>query len=112
MGGKRRMLLCYESGWSETTSDWGAGVERIVDGCDYERHYWDEIQAVERACERLRSPEFRKTVRVVYRVMVLERGSKKEKRKLIMSMLGIRNAFAYYKRVGRITEILTRPRRR
>ena len=112
MGGKRRMLLCHESGWSETTSDWGAGVERIVGGCDYELHYWDELQAVERACERLRSPEFRKTVRVVYRVMVLERGSKKEKRKLIMSMLGIRNVFAYYKRVIRITKILTRPRRR
>lgn len=110
MGGKRRMLLCYDSGWSETTSDWGEGVERIVRECDRERLRWDELEAVERACERLRSPVFRETVRVVYRVMTMESGSRYEKRDLIMSMLRIRKVRAYRMRIIRITEILRRPR--
>ena len=64
------------------------------------------------SCSRTLSTMARTAKSLVYRVMVLERGSKYEKRKLILAMLGIRAIKAYYSRIDRIIQILRRPRRR
>ena len=87
------------------------GVNDLVSYCDREARLWYELQAVERACKKLRQGDFRQTVRTVYRVMRFESGSKYELRALILRLLGV-DKWAYYKRIKTITRILTHSRRR
>ena len=61
------------------------------------------------SCSRTLSTMARTAKSLVYRVMVLERGSKYEKRKLILAMLGI-NDWAFRWRVNQIVAILNNHR--
>ena len=92
-------------------TDFGMGVNGLVSYCDREARLWDELQAVERACARLRTKQLCETVRVVYRVVRFEPCAEDEQRALILRILGLDDA-SYRDRVRRIIEILTRPRRR
>ena len=90
--------------------DHGKSVNDLVSYCDREARLWDELQAVERACMKLK-PVFRKTVRTVYRVVRFERCAEDEQRALILRMLRV-NDRAYRKRLKTIIRILTHSRRR
>ena len=92
-------------------TDRGKVVNDVVTYCDREARLWYELQAVERACKKLRNPVFRKTVRTVYRVVRFERCADEEQRPLILRMLRV-NDRAYRKRISTIIRILTRSRRR
>ena len=92
-------------------TDFGMGVNGLVSYCDREARLWDEIQAVERACRKLRQGDFRQTVRTVYRVLRFESGSKYEQRALILRMLRVKKG-AYYMRLRIIIRILTHTNRR
>ena len=92
-------------------TDYGRGVESVVAYADREIDLWREMCMVERACRKLRSPAFRKTVRTVYRIFRFEPCAEDEQRALILRILGV-NEWAYYKRIGTIVKILRRPRRR
>ena len=92
-------------------TDYGMGVNGLVSYCDREARLWEELQAVERACKKLRQGDFRQTVRTVYRVLRFESGSKYEQRALILRILRVKRK-AYYERIRVIIQILTRSRRR
>ena len=92
-------------------TDYGMGVNGLVSYCDREARLWEELQAVERACRKLRQGDFRQTVRTVYRVLRFESGSKYEQRALILRILRVKRK-AYYERIRVIIQILTRSRRR
>ena len=92
-------------------TDYGMGVNGLVSYCDREARLWEELQAVERACKKLRQGDFRQTVRTVYRVVRFEGGSKYEQRALILRILRVKRK-AYYERIRVIIQILTRSRRR
>jgi len=91
-------------------TDFGMGVNGLVSYCDREARLWDELQAVERACRKLRQGDFRQTVRTVYRVLRFESGSQNEQRALILRILRV-NDRAYRKRMSSIIRILTRSKR-
>ena len=90
-------------------TDHGKGVNDVVSYCDREVRLWNELQAVERACARLRTKQLRETVRVVYRVVRFEPCAEDEQRALILGTLGVDEG-AYYMRVEKIVKILGRRR--
>ena len=90
-------------------TDYGMGVNGLVSYSDREARLWEELQAVERACERLRTKQLRETVRVVYRVVRFDPCAEDEQRALILSILGVDEG-AYYMRVEKIVKILGRRR--
>ena len=92
-------------------TDRGKGVNDVVTYCDREERLWYELQAVERACKKLRQGVYRKTVRTVYRVVRFERCAEEEQRQLILRMLRVKEG-AYYMRIRKIIRILTHSRRR
>ena len=92
-------------------TDFGMGVKGLMSHCDREARLWDELQAIERACRKLRQGVFRKTVRTVYRVLRFERCAVEEQRPLILRMLRVKEG-AYYMRIRKIIRILTHSRRR
>ena len=90
-------------------TDFGMGVNALVTHCDREARLWRELQAVERACVRLRTKQLCETVRVVYRVVRFEKCAEDEQRALILGTLGVDEG-AYYMRVEKIVKILGRRR--
>ena len=90
-------------------TDYGMGVNGLVSYSDREARLWEELRAVERACERLRTKQLRETVRVVYRVVRFEPCAEDEQRALILGTLGVDEG-AYYMRVEKIVKILGRRR--
>ncbi len=90
-------------------TDFGMGVNALVTYCDREARLWRELQAVERACVRLRTKQLCETVRVVYRVVRFEKCAEDEQRALILGTLGVDEG-AYYMRVEKIVKILGRRR--